>query len=105
MRWLHAFAPVTYLCMLPGTYALAAFLQPELFRGYTALISYLKLPVHGLHAYLRPELFRGYTALISYLRLSVNGLHAFLRPELFRECSVNFILKTASAGVACVPAT
>ena len=76
MRWLHAFAPVTYLCMLPGTYALAAFLQPELFRGYTALISYLKLPVHGLHAFLGPELFRG--------------------------CGVILILKTVGAWVACL---
>ncbi|POU04401.1 hypothetical protein C3369_03375 [Escherichia sp. ESNIH1] len=33
MRWLRLLAPVTYLCKLLGTRALAAFLLLKLFRG------------------------------------------------------------------------
>ncbi|SFR06270.1 hypothetical protein SAMN04487773_1997 [Enterobacter sp. kpr-6] len=33
MRWLLSLTPVTYYCKLPGTHSVAAFLQPELFRG------------------------------------------------------------------------
>ncbi|MBG6245687.1 hypothetical protein CS369_14520 [Candidatus Symbiopectobacterium sp. 'North America'] len=39
-RWLHAFTRITYLSKLIGTHALAAFLQPELFRVYASGYSF-----------------------------------------------------------------
>ncbi|RJL36437.1 hypothetical protein D5081_18150 [Pectobacterium carotovorum] len=34
VRWLPLLTPVTYLCKLPGTRAVAAFTQLELFRAW-----------------------------------------------------------------------